>query len=724
MSLLGFEDVMKADPSAMAKAVADWTEMARKYQGVQQRLETEVLPVTGGQNLWFGSTASAANLHISMTRQQSVDAQTEAKAVASIIKDAQGDFESAQKKLKQAVTDAQADGMKVTGTGNVLFDVGALSKEERDYYHHDPDYQQSRHEAAGQWSRKITIFLEEATAADQRAALQLRRAAKVGDPLDQFNGQAVGGGDEADGRRAAELAARLKDGKTLSPEELAELNNLMKANSGSPVYGQTLLNALGPEGTLLLADELEVRLNDRGGKLKGEYGELQTNLANTIAGATRDPNTKFYQDFRKGLQEAGVKNINARHFGGKTEPIYGYQTLATLLQHGNAGYGKEFLNDLGTDVLAAERADKNRWSAHQFNGPRPDLVYDPVDGVLKLMGQNPDAATMFLDPKSPGAEDRLKYLLRDREWPTTYTNTLFGPPMNDKGTHQEGLAAAIEAASTGDVPGDNAHNGGPHTPAQARVMQGVIDALDGGGKGSEIHDDLKMPIANALSDYVDDTHNMLSDHQPVKGRDGTWELNGEGHLGGSPDHLIRVMRGVSDEPEAYATLYNAERAKAAEVLGTISADPRLSPEDREIPARQVGSALGAFDAIRSDVILDDKDDRMEWAEKTGEFASSMNGTVTGFIPEVGDVAGALVDAGISNWVDNVKEDAQNEGNTKNSDTHFAARTQAQDMAEAWGRANNLPEDSKTTNAVSTELTTGHTTGNLNAMIALGRNGQQ
>ncbi|MEV0194001.1 DUF6571 family protein [Kitasatospora purpeofusca] len=722
MSLLGFEDVMKADPSAMAKAVADWTEMARKYQGVQQRLDTEVLPVTGGQNLWFGSTASAANLHITVTRQQSVDAQTEAKAVASIIKDAQGDFESAQKKLKQTVADAQADGMKVTGTGNVLFDVGALSKEERDYYHHDPDYQQSRHEAAGQWSRKITIFLEEATAADQRAALQLRRAAKVGDPLDQFNGQAVGGGDEADGRRAAELAARLKDGKTLSPEELAELNNLMKADSGSPVYGQTLLTALGPEGTLLLADELELRLNDRDGKLKGEYGELQTNLANTVAGATRDPNTKFYQDFRKGLQEAGVKNINARHFGGRTEPIYGYQTFATLLQHGSAGYGKEFLNDLGTDVLAAERADKNRWSAHQFNGPRPDLVHDPVDGVLKLMGQNPDAATMFLDPKSPGAEDRLKYLLRDREWPTTYTNTLYSAPITDRTTHQDGLAAALEAAATGDVPGEGSHNGGPHTPAQARVMQGAIDALDGDGKGSEIHDDLKMPLANALSDYVDDTHNILSDHVG-SGGGGIREENGAGHLNGGADSLTRVLRGVSDEPEAYALLYSAERAKTAELIGGLPADPQADRSAVDLPAQRIGTALGAYDAIRTDVILDNKDDRMEWADKTGSLASAAAGPVTGFIPEVGDVAGSLVDLGIEKWADDVKKDAQDAGNKEASDAHFAALNQSKEMARGWGEANG-DTGGRRTDLVYSNIALGHTSGHANAMSALGRNGQQ
>ncbi|WP_380280334.1 DUF6571 family protein [Kitasatospora purpeofusca] len=721
MSLLGFEDVMKADPSAMAKAAADWTAMAGKYQQIQHRLETEVLAFTGNQGLWMGSTASAANQHVSVTRQQSIDAQTEAKAVASIITDAKSDFESAQKKLKQAVADAQADGMKVTGTGAVMFDVGALDPATKQEYRHDRDYQQERGEAAGQWAQKIKTYVEEATAADQRAALQLRRAAKVGDLSNEFNGRAVGGGDEADGRRAAELAARLKEGKTLTPEEFAELNNLMKANSGSPVYGQTLLNALGPEGTLLLADELEVRLNDRDGKNKGEYGELQTNLANTIAGATRDTNGKFYQDFRKGLQEAGVKNVNERHFGGGAEPIYGYQTLTTLLQHGNAGYGSQFLNDLGTDILGAER-DKNRWASHQFNGPRPDLEYDPVNGVLKLMGQNPDAATMFLDPKAPGADDRLKYLLRDREWPTSYVNTLYGPPMVDKTTHQDGLAAALEAAATGNVPGQGTHNGGPHTPAQARVMEGVISALDGGGKGSEIHDDLKMPLANALSDYVDDTHKILSDHVS-SGSGGVREENGEGHLDGGADSLVRVLRGVSDEPEAYALLYGAERAKAAEIIGGLPADPRAERDVVDLPAQRVGTALGAYDAIRSDVILDNKDDRMEWADKTSSFASSMNGTVTGFIPEVGDIAGTLVDMGIEQWADDVKKDAQDAGNKSSSDHHFAALNQSKEMALGWGRANGYTTDARA-DLVYSNIENGHTNGHANAMSALGRNGQQ
>ncbi|MFF2004529.1 hypothetical protein ACFVYP_26030 [Kitasatospora sp. NPDC058201] len=721
MTVLGFEDVVEADLSAMAKAAADWTEMARRYRLVQHRLENEVLSVTGNQGLWLGYTALTAHRHVGHTRQQTLDAQTEAAAVASIIGDAHDDFGSAQQKLRRTVADAQADGMKVTGTGAVVFDVTTLDEGGRSAYRHEPDYRRERDRAAAAWAQKIRTYLEEATAADSRAARGLRRAAKVGDLVNEFNGRAVGGGDEADGRRAASLARKLKDGRTLGPEELAELDNLMKAGSGNPVYGRTLLGALGAEGTLLLADELDVRINDRSGRLKGEYGGLRANLADTVAGATRDTGSTFYREFREGLREAGVRNIDDRHLGGGPAPVHGYQALVTLLRNGTAGYGAQFLDDLGTDVLAADRRG-NHWRVHQFNGPRPDLVHDPVDGVLGLMGRSPEAATRFLDPRAPGAEDRLRYLLRERDWPTSCTTALVGPPIQDRGTHQAGLAAALEAAATGDVPGGGSHRGGPHTPAQARVMQGVVDALDADGRGAEVHEDLRVPLANALSDYVADTHPVLGQHHAGAHRTGAWEQDGEGHLGGSADHLVRVMRGASEEPEAYATLYNAERAEAAVALAAVPPDPQAGPAERQGPARNIGTALGAFDAIRSDIVLDEKDDRMEWAEKAGGFASSVSGTVTGFVPEVGGVAGAFVDAGISGWVEDVRKDAQDAGNTANSRAHFASLTESQEMAGAWGRANHLNEDE--TELISTELGTGHTSGNTNALIALGRNVQQ
>lgn len=197
----------------------------------------------------------------------------------------------------------------------------------------------------------------------------------------------------------------------------------MKANANNPQYGQTLLNTLGPEGTLKLADQLEKIGGDRDAKNKEGYSQLQTNLANTVAGATRDPNSKFYQDWRKGMKDIGDKNL-----GRNTSPVYGYQALATLMDKGDAQYSKEYLNDLGADIIDVEKKHPQIWS-HQFDGERQDLVSDPLDGVLKQMGKNPEAATGFLDPDAPGAKDRLDYLLRDRKWPENYMNPLYGAPI-------------------------------------------------------------------------------------------------------------------------------------------------------------------------------------------------------------------------------------------------------------------------------------------------------
>ncbi|MFI9330039.1 DUF6571 family protein [Kitasatospora sp. NPDC052868] len=719
--MLGYEDILHADLSAMTKAASDWTEMARKYSAVQQRLDNEVLSVTGNQGMWLGSTAFAANQHINATKQQTIDAQTEANAVATIITDAHGDFEAAQKKLREASEGATAAGMKVTGTGSVMFDVSRLDEATKHDYRHDPDYQRQCNEAAGKWSEVIQAAIQEATAADQRASRALNRAAKVGDAFNTFNGQAIGGGDAADARRAADLAEKMrKDGK-LSPAELDELNNLMKANSNSPQYSQTLLNTLGPEHTLQLADELEKQVEGKDGKDKGAYGELQKNLANTVAGATRDPNSQFYKDWRKGLQDLGAKNINDDH-GGKLDPVYGYQALATLMDKGDAQYSSVFLNDLGADIIDTEKKNPHIWD-HQFDGPRPGLVSDPLDGVLKQMGKNPEAATQFLDPKGPGGEDRLNYLTRDRKWPENYLNTLYGAPQKmDDPFQRAGLGAAIEAATTGDPTG-TPHKGDAHTEAQARVMQGTIDALDKDGKGADIPENLRKPLAGALTDYVDDTHNILgAELDTAKHKDGVWTEGGNTHLADKASSLTRVMRGVSEDPEGYAALYEAEKAKSAQVVAGLPADPSRPDHDRVGPADRAGSALGTLDAIRSDVLLDERDDKKEWADKTGKLITGGTGLATGYIPEVGDLAGSLAEMGVDQWTDDVKKEAADKANNEASTAHDSNLDQGTQMVIGWADQNHVDTKGELANEVNRGLRDGHSRGYSEAMIALGRHG--
>lgn len=118
-----------------------------------------------------------------VTKQQTIDAQTEARAVSTIIADAHADFEAAQKKLKAAAADAAADGMKVTGTGQAVFDTSQYTPAERNAMHHDPGYMEERNAAIGKWTQQINAALAEATAADERASLALKRASKGRRPV-------------------------------------------------------------------------------------------------------------------------------------------------------------------------------------------------------------------------------------------------------------------------------------------------------------------------------------------------------------------------------------------------------------------------------------------------------------------------------------------------------------------------------------------------------------
>ncbi|MGW4896809.1 hypothetical protein ACWEQL_31805 [Kitasatospora sp. NPDC004240] len=700
--MLGYEDVLHANPAGLATAATAWTAMAQKYEAVQQRLQNEVLSVTGNPGLWQGATATSAHAHVSATRQQAVDAQTEARALASILTDAHSDFETAQKKLKATVEDAAKDGMKVSAIGVVSFDPYTLDPAARNSYRPGGEGEEARVQA---WAQKIKVYLEEATAADQRAALGLRRAAKVGDTANTFNGQALAGGDAADGARAAELAKKLKDLGELSPAELAELNNLMKANSGNPEYGRTLLTSLGPQGTILLADELERLIAERGGTNKNEYSELRTNLANTVAGATRDPSTQFYQDFRKGLQEVGTKNLDAIRPGGAPGGGLGYQTLTGLLRQGNAGYGKEFLVDIGADILAADKEIPGRW-ARQGSGIPSGADADPVDGILGLMGQNPAAATAFLDPKAPGAEERLKYLLTERE----------GTVVLPGG--YAGLGAAVEAATTGDPVG-TVHKGGPHTPEQARVMQGTINAFFDGKEAVEVPESLRVPLAGALTDFVDDTHSVLGAtpgwKEETAGAD-------KGHLEADKQPLIHFMRGLSEEPEAFAMLYTAEHHKAAQLLSGLSADPNPTfAGDRHNLAVSVGTALGTLESIEADVILDTRDDRKEWAKETSERISLGSSLSVGYVPVLGDLADTLVNESVSKWHDNADKEAEKTANQTVASRYVLHTDQNAAMVGAWARAHGVGTGDSVAGNIATDLALSRAAGSSAAETILGRN---
>ncbi|KUL42671.1 hypothetical protein ADL12_09610 [Streptomyces regalis] len=78
--------------------------------------------------------------------------------------------------------------------------------------------------------------------------------------------------------------------------------------------------------------------------------------------------------------------------------------------------------------------------------------------------------------------------------------------------------------------------------------------------------------------------------------------------------MIRVLRGVSEDPENYAQIYESERFYAADQMARADKEPGNGNENWEVPAVDAGNVLGAYNAIGSDAYLDARDEKKQWAD--------------------------------------------------------------------------------------------------------------
>ncbi len=230
-------------------------------------------------------------------------------------------------------------------------------------------------------------------------------------------------------------------------------------------------------------------------------------------------------------------------------------------------------------MIRAEKEKPNIW-LHFFDGERPNIAHDPLDGLLDIMSKDPGDAEYFLDPKAPGnANEHLKFLLTDRKWPDPVMNTLYSAPMEmDDPFKATGLGNAIQAAATGHAPGEKPGPIGAHTEGQSRVMHHAIRYLDSEMNGDELPDELKniqKPMAHALADYVADTHVILggedANYGGSAGKDAIHGSGNDSHIAVGQGSLVRVMRGIGDDSESFALMYESELAYSAQQLADAPA---------------------------------------------------------------------------------------------------------------------------------------------------------
>ncbi|MGR4883109.1 hypothetical protein ACIPUC_27390 [Streptomyces sp. LARHCF249] len=166
---------MTTDLGLLTTAAAKWDSMAGELKKVETRYGETVQKITMGDN-WSGLSAGSAHTGFAATRYEYAAAQSQAKAIASLLRDAHEKFTDLKKKLESARDDAIAAGMTVSEQGHVAFDYAKLTPSERSAYQHDPDGQTIIREAVAKWQTHINDRVKAVTEADQLVKVALEGA--------------------------------------------------------------------------------------------------------------------------------------------------------------------------------------------------------------------------------------------------------------------------------------------------------------------------------------------------------------------------------------------------------------------------------------------------------------------------------------------------------------------------------------------------------------------
>lgn len=108
-----YHEVMTIDLGLLTTAAGAWDEMAAELHKVETRYGDTVQKI-GTEQTWIGVSAQAAHTGFAATRYEYAAAQTQAKAVASLLRQSHEKFAELRKKLESARADAIAAGMTVS----------------------------------------------------------------------------------------------------------------------------------------------------------------------------------------------------------------------------------------------------------------------------------------------------------------------------------------------------------------------------------------------------------------------------------------------------------------------------------------------------------------------------------------------------------------------------------------------------------------------------------
>ncbi|MEU6884687.1 DUF6571 family protein [Streptomyces viridosporus] len=701
--MLTYQDVVTIRLTPLTTAAASWDQMADGFEELGEVYGDGVQSVASDGE-WVGLSAEAAKVRLAATRKQFDAAAIEARAIAGILRDIHAQFTERIQAVRNLVESAKEADVHIDAKGQAHIDMSKSKGAESGIL----GSAAARAVQEASWTAAVASAVQAVDDADQGAKLALRDAAGIKgffeEMLDNvrgtghdFNADAVGDIELVEAREAKEYADRILAGeKPADPEEWARL---MRDNSGDKVFSQTVLNHLGPEGTIRMTNQLNTFAYDSDTGNKQHYLGAERGLANALATATQDPKSQFYKEFHAGLREAGMKR-----YEWQGEKIRGYQSLVTLMQHGE-GYSDRFMHDLGDDLIAAERADKgnDNWDLPKnFVTSRDEwFANDPLDGLLGIMSKDPEASAAFLDPKSdPNPDDgkkegndRLEYLTRKRDWdvvdghPTMRNphnpDSIWGDPLRswdiEDAQGRAGLGAALVAGTTGIDPSNSGGGYVQHTDANNRVFEAALKHL--AAEGNDLPPSLRTPMAVVMGNYGDDVHAATSAHNA-----------GESPL--DRGHVLEVAKQISRDQFAYGTLQDS-------INREIVHDINMGKEGDEEPLRRAGRTVGFLEEARYQGLQVDADDAKSKAAWEAKWDYHTWGGVVNFIPHAGDAAQRGIDVITAKWLEEETARIEQGRARDNLATGIDREGRLKELADLW-RDENPQVKEKETPWMSTE----------------------
>ncbi|MFH9964914.1 hypothetical protein ACH4PR_26555 [Streptomyces mirabilis] len=267
---LTYQDVVTINLGVLITAAKDWDDMAGGFDDLGRLYGLKVESIANDGS-WAGISAGAARTRFTNTRKQFTDAETEARAIASLLRDAYERFSQLIGHVKILVEQAEKDEMTVNSRGEAVYDFSKLTP-----MRHDPDYPKyvtQVKDAEAAWTKKIKDAVQAVDDEDQVVGRALREAAGVGDFLTQIF-QTLGQGESFNGAAVGDIATYETEVKKEEAEQNAEAEQEKKKKEDDRTL-TTILRGIG-KGVQIFSQQPG---GDLGTKLVGT-------LIDGVAGAT------------------------------------------------------------------------------------------------------------------------------------------------------------------------------------------------------------------------------------------------------------------------------------------------------------------------------------------------------------------------------------------------------------------------------------------------------